>query len=369
MRIAQIAPLVERIPPKKYGGTERIVYELTEELVSRGHDVTLFASGDSLTSARLRSVYPRSLREARQKDIYGSNMYTLLNVGLAFSLQDEFDVIHDHTDLISLPTANIARTPVLHTMHGDFNAENRKAFRLFRNVAIATISHAQLHGFADINHAGVVYNGLNMDSYPYGARAGEYLLYVGRITLDKGVHFAVQVAQALDLPLIIAAKLDALDKPYFDEYIEPHLNDRIQWIGEVTQQERNILMSRARCFLHPVTWREPFGLTMIEAMACGCPVVGFNKGSIPEIIVNGITGYVVDEVDEMIEAVRQIDRIDRTACKDHARENFSAKRMAVGYEAIYNALHEGKKDIRIGPQRDVASHLASVAVGKGYGDS
>lgn len=338
MKIAQVAPIIERVPPKKYGGTERVVSALTEELVKRGHEVTLFASGDSQTSAKLESVYPRSLREAKVKNLYGFNTWTLLNIGLAYDMQDEFDIIHDHMAPISLPAANLASTPTVMTMHGAFDSQNRKLFQTMSSPSIVTISQAQMYALPNINHAGTVYNGLPMDHYPFSGEQGEYLLFVGRISMEKGVHYAIEVAQQLDVPLIIAAKLDAVDLPYFKNFIEPRLSDRIRWVGEVDEEERNKLMCGALCFLHPVTWREPFGLTLIEAMACGCPVVAFNHGSIPEIIKTGVTGYVVEDLETMIEAVENIRAIERSVCRVHALENFSAKRMADGYEEVYKKL-------------------------------
>ncbi len=340
VNIAQIAPIVERVPPKKYGGTERVVCTLTEELVRRGHKVTLFASGDSQTSARLEAIYPRSLREAKIKDLYGTNTWTLLNLGLAYEMQDEFDIIHDHLAPLSLPAANLATTPVVMTMHGPFTVDNRKLFQTLRSPYVVTISESQMYSLPDLNHAGTVYNGLSMEEYPFGETMGDYLLFVGRISPEKGVHVAIDVAQQLDLPLILAAKVDPYDSAYFREYIEPHLSERIRWIGEVDEIERNKLLAGARCFLHPVTWREPFGLALIEAMACGCPVVAFDKGSIPEIIKTGETGYVVHDVETMIEAVRNIAAIDRAACRAHALRHFGASQMTDGYEAVYKKILE-----------------------------
>ncbi|MDE1925108.1 MAG: glycosyltransferase family 4 protein [Patescibacteria group bacterium] len=338
MKIAQIAPIVERVPPKKYGGTERVVHALTEELVKRGHEVTLFASGDSATSAKLEWVYPRSLREAKLPDIYGTNPWTMLNFGLAYELQEEFDIIHDHIAPLSIPAANIASTPVVMTMHGTFTPTNRRLFQTLRSPAIVSISESQIFSAPNINHAGTVHNGLPMEHYPFGEKPGSYLLYVGRIAMEKGVHFAIEVAEQLDLPLIIAAKIDPVDQTYFRTYIEPRLSERIRWVGEVDEKERNSLMSEALCFLHPVTWREPFGLTLIESMACGCPVIAFNKGSIPEIVKTGVTGYVVEDSESMMDAVEAIKEIDRAACRKHALENFSAAKMADGYEAVYKKL-------------------------------
>jgi glycosyltransferase involved in cell wall biosynthesis len=223
-------------------------------------------------------------------------------------------------------------------MHGPFNPENRKLYQKLTHANIVTISNAQL-SISGVNHAGTVYNGLRMKHYPFGDKPGDYLLYVGRFSMEKGVHFAIETAELLDIPLIMAAKLEtSVDMPYFHEYIEPHLSERIRWIGEVDEKERNELMSKALAFLHPVTWREPFGLTLIESMACGTPVIAFNLGSIPEIVKNKVTGYVVSGVDEMIEAVNNVREIDRATCREHVLKNFSVEQMTDGYEAIYKKL-------------------------------
>ncbi|MBV9159654.1 MAG: glycosyltransferase family 4 protein [Candidatus Kaiserbacteria bacterium] len=342
LRIAQLAPIVERVPPKMYGGTERVVHALTDELVRRGHEVTLFATGDSQTSARLSSVYPRGLREGKVRDLYGSNEYTLLHLGEAYSRQKEFDIIHDHLAPLSLPAANLAETPVVMTMHGAFNTVNKRLFQAMRKPHIVSISKAQVHGFGDLNHIGTVYHGLPLEGSPFHETAEEYLLFVARISMQKGTHIAIQVAQELDMPLILAGKVDAQDRPYFKEYVEPHLSEKIRLIGEVGDEERNELMSRARCFLHPVTWREPFGLAIIEAMACGCPVVAINLGSIPELIIDGTTGFVVSDTEEMIEAVERIGEISRAACRTHVLSRFSVAQMADGYEKIFAQVVEEK---------------------------
>ena len=343
MKIAQISPLIERVPPKKYGGTERVVSALTEELVRRGHEVTLFASGDSVTSARLASVFPSGLREAQQRSLGNVATWTLLNIGLAYSRFKEFDVIHDHTAFFGLSTGNICPTPVIMTMHGLFDDVRRNMFMALRRPYVVTISRAQAALAPELNHLATVYNGLPMEHYPFAADYGEYLLFVGRISKDKGVHYAIDVAEALDLPLIIAAKLDFVDMAYFREHIKPRLSKRVRWIGEVDESERNRLMSRALCFLHPTNWPEPFGLALIEAGACGCPVVAFNRGAIPEVIEHGRTGYVVASVPEMITAVRNIDRISRRVCRARVLERFTAVRMADGYELAYaEALAAGQ---------------------------
>lgn len=341
LKIAQIAPLIERVPPKKYGGTERVIYSLTEELVKKGHDVTLFASGDSKTSAKLVSVYPKSLREVRIKDIYGSNIWGMLNIGVAYSWQDQFDIIHDHNWYMSLPTANLSVTPVVMTLHGPINEENIPLLEALDNINYVSISYSQIKKASNLNWIGNVYNGLDFKDYPFSSKDKGYLLFVGRISKEKGVHLAIEVAKKLKLPLIIAAKLEKNSKSdiyYFQKYIKSQLSDQIRWIGEVEEEERNKLMSEALCFLHPVTWSEPFGLTLIEAMACGTPVVAINKGSIPEVVAHGETGFVVDNIEEMIEAVKSIKQIDRKECRDYSRNNFNAKIMADNYEAVYQSL-------------------------------
>jgi glycosyltransferase involved in cell wall biosynthesis len=346
MKIAQIAPIGERVPPKKYGGTERVVHALTEELVKRGHEVTLFASGDSQTSAKLVSVFPTSLRESHYEDFYGTNFWSMLNIGNAYLKQDKFDIIHDHNEHFSLPTANLATTPVVMTLHSAFNSQNKKLYETLNNVNFVSISHSQAIPAPSLNYVGNVHHGMDMRHYRFSRENDGYLLFVGRMNPEKGVHHAVAVAEYLGLPLIIAAKLDKsrIEQEYYKKMIEPRLNDQIRWIGEVAEDERNKLMSRALCMLHPVTWREPFGLTLIEAMACGAPVVAFNRGSIKEIIFDKKTGYVVEDEIEMIEAIKQIDKIKRIDCRNHALENFSAERMADGYEAIYEkVLADSKK--------------------------
>lgn len=342
MRIAQIAPLIERVPPKKYGGTERVIYALTEELVKRGHDVTLFATGDSITSAKLSSVFPSSLREANFTNLYKKNSWTILNFGLAYQRQHEFDIIHDHNGVISLPTANLSPTPVVMTMHGAFSVVNKHVFKSFRNPNIVSISLAQRQPLPKLNYVGNVYNGLDLRYYPVNTNPGKYLLFVGRITKEKGVHIAIEVAKRLNLELIIAAKLEKIHQRYFNRYIKPRLSSKIRWIGEVDERTRNLLMSRALCFLHPVTWREPFGLTLIEAMACGCPIVAFDRGSIPEVVKHGKTGFIAKDIDEMVYYVSQITKIKRQDCRIHALQEFSVEKMTSGYEEVYRNVIKKK---------------------------
>lgn len=343
MKILQIAPIIERVPPVKYGGTERVIYALTEELVRRGHNVTLLASGESLTSAKLISVASHSLREAKIEDIYGINPLILLHLGLAYKIQDEFDIIHDHNSPLSVPFAALSTTPVVVTLHGSFTVQTIKLFETFRDLNYVSISDAQIKSLPNLNYLGTVHNGLNMEDYPFSGKTDNYLLFVGRISPEKGLDEAIKVAEFLDLPLLIAAKYEPeIFRQYFEEKIKPHLSHKIQMLGEVDEDKRNQLMSKAMVLLHPVNWKEPFGLTLIEAMACGCPVIGFNKGSIPEIIKDGKTGYVVEDVEEMIQAVKNINKIKREYCREYALKNFNAQKMTDGYEAIYASILKRK---------------------------
>jgi glycosyltransferase involved in cell wall biosynthesis len=304
--------------------------------------VTLFASGDSRTSAKLVSVVPKPLRELpEQKDIYGFNTNSMLNLGLAYSRQDQFDIIHDHNALMGLPTANVAKTPVVMTWHGPYDADIRRYFSMLNHPKLVSISQSQARLAPGLNFIGAVHNGLSMGHYPFNAYPKNYLIFVGRIDPEKGVHLAIDAAVRLKKELIIAAKLDdgvPSIQQYYLEEILPRLEkhaDLVHWVGEVDEEERNRLLKDAQCLLHAVTWPEPFGLTMIEAMACGTPVVAFNQGSIPEIVVDGKTGFVVEDVDQMVEAVGKLHRIDRGECRQHALTNFSAQRMADGYEEMY----------------------------------
>lgn len=347
-----LAPIVESIPPKKYGGTERVIYNLTEELVRRGHDVTLFASGDTKTSAKLVSVTPKSLRQLNIKDLYGTNTWSMLNIGLAYEMQDYFDIIHDHHCEISAAVANLSETPVVLTLHGAINENNKPLFEFLDNIYYVSISRAQAKPAPKLNWIGNAYNGLAMEEYPFSSTDEGYLLFVGRITAEKGVHLAIDAAWKLQLPLIIAAKLDEVehDQQYFRKFIKPRLakyHKLVKWIGEVDEEERNKLMSKALCMLHPVMWPEPFGLTLIESMACGAPVVAFNKGSIPEVVDSGKTGFVVENLSQMIKVVKNIKTIKRADCRKYALDTFSAKRMADSYEQIYKKvsnLHQEKQD-------------------------
>lgn len=335
MKIAQLAPLVESVPPAKYGGTERVISALTEELVKRGHDVTLFASGDSVTTAKLDSICKQSLRSAGITNIRENMGETLSHIGHMYSMADEFDIIHDHCGVVSLPTAQICDTPVVSTMHGCFFDHNIKIFQKLKRPHIVTISNDQASSVKKIHNVATVHNGLPMDHYPFSEKSDEYLLYVGRISPLKGTAEAIVIAKATGRKLLLAAKLDERDTQYYKTEVEPHLDDQIVWLGEVSEEERNTLMSNAHCLIHPARWREPFGLTLIESMACGTPVIAFNTGAIPEVIRHKKTGFVVNTLTEFIEAVKKVSTINKKACRQWALSQFSASKMADEYEKVY----------------------------------
>jgi glycosyltransferase involved in cell wall biosynthesis len=338
MRIAQVAPLYEPVPPHLYGGTERVVSYITEELVRRGHDVTLFAGGDSQTSARLVAVTERALR------LDGSNREVLAadfsrELGRVFRNARDFDVIHCHIDYLAYPFASLVSTPTLHTLHGRLDLPYLgPVFREFSEVPLVSISDAQRTPLAslDVTWAGTVYHGMPLDRSPFVAQPGEYLAFLGRLAPEKQPEVAIEVAKRVGMPLRIAAKIDANDKEYVDRVVRPLLDDPlIEFIGEVENDRKAAFLGGARALLFPIDWPEPFGLVMIEAMACGTPVIARPCGAVPEIVEDGRTGLIGDTVDELVEAVKRIDTIDRAACRRHVERRFSVPRMVDDYEALY----------------------------------
>jgi glycosyltransferase involved in cell wall biosynthesis len=340
VRIAQVAPLYERVPPTLYGGTERVVSYLTDELARRGHDVTLFASGDSRTRARLTAAAARALRlDPDARDTLSPHVIELAQV---FERADEFDLIHCHVDYLAFPFGRLVRTPTLHTMHGRLDLPHLvPVFRHFRDVPLVSISDAQRAPLRDLRltWAGTVQHGLPLDAFPFSPEGGSYLAFLGRISPEKRPDLAIEIAKRAGLPLRIAAKVDAVDRVYFAREIEPLLDyPLIEFIGEIGDAEKADFLGGALALLFPIDWPEPFGLVMIEAMACGTPVIARPSGSVPEILEPGRTGFVADTLDELVDAVKRIDTIDRAACRHHVERRFTVERMADDYEAIYRAL-------------------------------
>jgi glycosyltransferase involved in cell wall biosynthesis len=340
MRIAQVAPLYESVPPKLYGGTERVVAWLTEELVRRGHDVTLFASGDSRTSARLVAGTPRALRlDAAGPDAVREHSLAL---GEVFARADEFDVIHCHVDYLAFVFARGTRTPVVHTLHGRLDVPYvRLALAASPEARLVSISEAQRRPVADLalDWVGTVHHGLPVTAIPFRAAPDDYVAFIGRMAREKRPDLAIAVARRLGIPIRIAAKVDAPDRPYFDEVIRPLLHDPlVDFVGEVGDDAKYEFLGRARCLLFAIDWPEPFGLAMIESLACGTPVVARPCGSVPEIVRDGETGFVADTLEELVRAVKRVDLIDRARCRAEVERRFTDVAMADRYEAVYREL-------------------------------
>ncbi len=339
MKIAQIAPLWESVPPRLYGGTERIVSYITEELVRQGHEVTLFASGDSVTSAALEAVCPEALR--LKDTIFNRDAPFVLLQEKAFGLlSEQFDLIHSHLDFMAFPLTRRCRTPILSTMHGRLDLpELQPVFREFAEVPIVSISEAQRSPVAWGNWKGTVYHGLPRTLYSYHPWSGNYLAFLGRMAPEKRPDHAIEVAKRVGMPLRIAAKVDPLDRDYFRDVIEPLLDHPlIEYVGEITDAEKYDFLGNAAALLCPYDWPEPFGLVLIESLACGTPVLAYRRGSIPEIIEDGVTGFICDDLAHMASVVDQVPRLDRRQCRQSFDERFTVERMVHDYVAIYEQM-------------------------------
>jgi len=338
MRIAQVAPLHERVPPLLYGGTERVVSYLTEELVRQGHDVTLFASGDSITRAKLVACSERSLRlDERIIDPLAHHFVLLDEV---FARAAEFDVLHFHIDYLHFPLSRRQQTPHVTTLHGRLDLPDLiPLYRKFGEMPVVAISRAQRQPLPWLNWQGTVHHGLPPDLYRPGAGRGDYLLFLGRISIEKRLDRAIEIARHSGMRLKVAAKVDTADRKYFKKTIEPLLDDPIvEFVGEVGDRGKQALLGDARALLFPIDWPEPFGLVLLEAMACGTPVIAYRRGSVPEILEDGVTGFLVDNLCEATSAVANVDRLDRALCRSRFEERFSAARMAQDYLNIYERL-------------------------------
>ncbi len=338
MRIAQVAPLYESVPPKYYGGTERVVSYLTESLVELGHEVTLYASGDSVTDARHRVACSCALRlDLGSADPLADHVCLAEQV---FQQADEFDVVHSHIDYLAFPLLRRMRTPHVSTLHGRLDIPNLYAlFREFSDEPLVSISRAQRAPLAWANWQGTVYHGLPEELYRFRRETGRYLAFLGRVSPEKGLAQAIQIARRAGLPLKIAAKIAKIDREYFQGTVVPLLDSRdIEFIGEIGEGEKDEFLGNAIALLFPIDWPEPFGLVMIEAMACGTPVIAYPRGSVPEIIQHGINGFIVRDADEAVRAVARIGRLSRRRCRQVFEERFSATRMATEYLALFEQL-------------------------------
>jgi glycosyltransferase involved in cell wall biosynthesis len=339
MKIAQVSPLWESVPPKLYGGTERIVSYLTEELVRLGHDVTLFASGDSLTTAKLRAASPEALRLSNGIFNRDAPIVTLLEQALG-AAASEFDIIHSHLEFIGFPLARRCATPILSTMHGRLDLpELVPVFREFSEMSLVSISNAQRGPLPWCNWEATVYHGLPTDLYSFHPRPGKYLAFLGRIAPEKRPDHAIEIAKRLGMPLRIAAKVDAADRNYFEAEIEPLLaHPLVEYLGEITDDEKNDFLGDAYAMLAPYDWPEPFGLVLIESLACGTPVLAYRRGSIPEVIDDGVTGFVGETLNDLVEAVERVGSLNRLHCRQAFESRFTVERMAQDYLAAYRQL-------------------------------
>jgi glycosyltransferase involved in cell wall biosynthesis len=338
MRIAQVSPLYESVPPRYYGGTERVVSWLTEELVRLGHEVTLFASGDSVTRARLVAACPRSLRlDGHCIDQLAHHILMLERV---YQRADEFDLIHFHVDYLHFPLSRCGLVPHVTTLHGRLDIPDLvPLYEEYRDMPVVSISTAQRQPLWWANWQATVHHGLPSELYRFQPKAGSYLAFLGRITPEKRVDRAIEIAQRVQMPLKIAAKIDRVDHEYFEMVVKPLLrNPLIEFVGEIGTEEKQQFLGDAHALLFPIDWPEPFGLVMIEAMACGTPVIAYRHGSVPEVLEHGGTGFIVSGLEEAVAAVRRIPELSRWRCREAFEKRFTADRMGQEYLQVYRQV-------------------------------
>jgi glycosyltransferase involved in cell wall biosynthesis len=343
MRIAQVAPLYESVPPQCYGGTERVVSYLTEELVRQGHEVTLFASGNSVSAARLLAPCRGALRLDSQ--CIDPLAHHMLMVEQVFQQRGRFDLIHWHIDYLHFPLSRRQSTPHVTTLHGRLDLPDLvPLYQEFMDVPLVSISDAQRAPLPGANWQGTVYHGLPEDLYAFRPEPGTYLAFLGRIAPEKRVDRAIAIAQRLGLPLKIAAKVDPVDREYFEAAIAPLLREPlVEYVGEIGEGEKDAFLGHAAALLFPIDWPEPFGLVMTEAMACGTPVIAFRRGSVPEVIEDGVTGFIVHDLEGAVHAVERLPTLSRWRCREQFEARFSAGRMAQDYLALYQRLMAGAR--------------------------
>jgi len=338
MKIAQISPLAEGVPPKLYGGTERVVSYLTEEFVRLGHEVTLFASGDSVTSAELVPVVPKALRlDQKVRDF---TPYNCMLIDSVMRRAHEFDVLHFHIEMLHFPCFKQLASRTVTTLHGRQDLPDHGPFyRAFPQFPLVSISHAQRRPMPPVNWLATIPHGLLPGLLRFNAEPDDYFAFLGRISPEKGPERAIRIACETGVKLKIAAKVDKADRDYFEAAIKPLLNNPlIEFIGEIGEQQKSEFLGNARALLFPIDWPEPFGLVMIEAMACGTPVIAFERGSVPEILEDGLTGYVVSSVEEAVDAASQVWKLDRRRVRSRFEERFTAARMAQDYLCAFERL-------------------------------
>ena len=343
MKIAQVAPLAEAVPPKLYGGTERVVAYLTDALVELGHDVTLFASGDSVTKATLSPVWPRALRlDPDVKDHFAPLFMQLETVARR---AHEFDVIHCHLDYFGYPLLRRLGTPSITTLHGRLDLPELPAlYGLYGDIPVVSISDSQRVPLPEANFVATVLHGLPQNLLSKGEGRGGYLAFLGRISPEKAPDAAIRIAARAGIPLKIAAKVDNIDREYFKTTVEPLLgNADVEFIGEIREDQKQQFLGNAAGLVFPIAWREPFGLVMIEAMACGTPIIAFENGSVPEVLEDGVTGFIVQNEDQAVEAAHCIGALDRGRIRREFERRFTAQRMAQDYVSLYSNLTRARR--------------------------
>ncbi len=350
MRIAMVVPPWFKVPPEGYGGIEVIVSLLTEGLINKGYEVTLFTISSSTTKAHIFSVFDKEM-----KDCLDSPPSNFLNVALTHSLasyieisRGEYDIIHDHTWKEGLCSAMFMDIPVVHTLHGPFNEENKRFYSLFEGysgIHFVTLSNYQQSCLPALNYAATVYNSIDLPKYTYSEDKEDFFFYIGRFNEEKAPHLACEVVEKLGGKLILAGKVnEEAERCYFEQYIRPHLSDKIKFIGELGHwsKEKMDLFSRSKGYLYPIQWDEPFGITLAEAMACGTPVVTFKRGSTPEVVAHGTTGFVVQTMDEFIDAAKRVGEINPQKCRERVEDMFTVRAMVDNYERVYMKVQDGK---------------------------
>ena len=351
LRIAQVAPLWFQIPPRKYGGIEWIVYNLCEGLAKLGHQVTLFATGDSHPpqGVKLFSVYKKSLIEDGIS--WQDNTYNMLNLSEAFKRANEFDIIHTHIDLWELYFPQLVKTPVVHTIHNPLYSSSKRDSRLFmfgkfKNNNFVTISNSQKNLSRVKLNATTVYNGIRIEEFKFNPKPKDYFVWAARIDKYKGIENAIAAAEKAGIKLVLAGRLDPTQRDYFKNKIKPHLSNKIKYIGEYSRNQKSDFYGAAKALLYPIEWYEPFGLNMAESQACGTPVIAFDRGSVAEVVKNGKTGFVVPfknkkgqtNIDGLVKAIKNIDKINRKDCRDWVEKNFTEEVMVKNYEKLYYKL-------------------------------
>jgi glycosyltransferase involved in cell wall biosynthesis len=337
MRIAQVSPLWERVPPLTYGGVELVVSHLTDELVQRGHEVTLFASGDSQTLAKLEAVYPQAVR--LDPNVKEFAAYEMMELSWVYERAADFELIHSHVGMAALPFASLVKTPTVHTLHGNFTPDNSKLFTHHHKQPFISISNSQRK--LPLNYVRTVYNGIDIKQYEFNAQPGTppYLAFLGRMSPEKGPQHAIAIAKKTGWRLKMAGKIDVVDRQFFELEIAPQIDGKqIEYLGETSHAEKVELLANAAVTLFPITWHEPFGLVMTESMATGTPVIGMKLGSVPEVIAHGKTGFVCESYEEMAAKIPAALELDRQTCRAYVKANFSITQMVDGYEAAYREI-------------------------------